>query len=179
MTATTLPAFHADPLLPADLLAHLDAQIASVARLLEIALAQGAAIRAQDVDAVVRHVAAFQAELERRTRVEDDRARLLARAGTTLGVAPGTVTLTQLTGTMAPDDGALVHARSGELQRLLAELMREHRDNQALMRQELAFLDHLLGQLDPSAPAPVYEAGGTRRRPPAADSARRQLDLHA
>ncbi len=174
-----LPTLHPDPLLGADLLAHLDAQIASVTRLLGIALAQGAAIRAQDVDTVVRHVAAFQAELERRTRVEEDRSRLLARAGGLLGIAPSAVTLTQLTATMAPDDGALVQRRSDELQRLLAELMREHGHNQALMRQELAFLDHLLGQLDPSAPTPVYEAGGTRRRPPATDPARRQLDLHA
>jgi hypothetical protein len=170
---------HPDPLLGADLLAHLDAQIASVARLLEIALAQGAAIRAQDVDSVVRHVAAFQAELERRTRVEEDRSRLLARAGALLATAPATVTLTQLTETMAPEHGALAQQRSDELQRLLAELMREHGNNQALMRQELAFLDHLLGQLDPSAPPPLYEAGGARRRAPAADPARRQLDLHA
>jgi FlgN protein len=177
--ATAQPVAHADPLLAGDLLAHLDAQIASAARLLEIVLAQSAAIRARDVDAVVRQVAAFQAELERRNRVEEDRSRLLARAGAALGVAPGAVTLTQLTATMGPRDGVLAHARSDELQRLLAELTREHACNQALMRQELAFLDHLLRLVDPSGPAVAYEAGGTRPRPHAADPGRRQLDLQA
>jgi hypothetical protein len=169
----------ADPLLAGDVLAHLDAQIASAARLLEISLAQGTAIRTHDVDTVVRQVAAFQAELERRTRVEEDRSRLLARAGALLGVAPGAVTLGQLTATMSPSDAAVVEARSAELQRLLAELMREHGQNQALMRQELAFLDHLLGQLDPSAPVAGYEPGGTRARLAGADPGHRQLDLHA
>jgi flagellar FlgN protein len=149
MSATT------DPLLAGDILAHLDAQIASAARLLEIALAQGAAIRSSDVDGVVRQVAAFQAALDSRARVEEDRSRLLARAGVLLGIAPEAVTLGQLTATMSPPDAAVVEQRSAELQRLLAQLVREHRNNQTLMKQELAFLDHLLGQLDPSAPATV------------------------
>ncbi|MGB2712140.1 MAG: flagellar export chaperone FlgN [Conexibacter sp.] len=149
-------AAHPDPLLTGDLLAHLDAQLSSVARLLQLVLAQGVAIRSRDVDAVVRHVAAFQAELERRARIEEDRTRLLLRAGAALGIAPGAVTLTQLTACMTPADGDLAQARSAELQGLLAELAREHAANQALMRQELAFLDHLLRLVDPSAPAPAY-----------------------
>lgn len=174
------PAHLPDPLLSADLLAHLDAQIASVARLLEIVLAQGAAIRARDVDGVVRQVAAFQAELERRTRVEDDRNRLLARAGAAMGMAPQTVTLTQLTATMTPDEAERATHRSAELQRLLAELQREHACNQALMRQELAFLDHLLRLVDPTAPV-AYEAGGTRASGARTGAANghRQLDLQA
>ncbi|HEX4807145.1 MAG TPA: flagellar export chaperone FlgN [Conexibacter sp.] len=160
------PVAHAatDPRLAGDVLAHLDAQLASTRRLLQAVLAQGAAIRAQDVDAVVRQVAAFQAELERRTRLEEDRARLLARAGAQLGTTPAAVTLSQLTALMAPHDARRAHALSAELQGMLAELRREHAGNQALMRQELAFLDHLLRLVDPSAPgdAGAYTAGGIR-----------------
>lgn len=156
-----MSAIATDPRLAGDVLAHLDAQLASTRRLLQAVLAQGAAIRAQDVDGVVRQVAAFQAELERRARLEEDRGRLLARAGAALGVAPHAVTLTQLTTLMAKPDAQLAHARSAELQGLLAELTREHACNQALMRQELAFLDHLLRQLDP-ADAGAYTAGGIR-----------------
>jgi hypothetical protein len=153
-----------DPLLAGDVLAHLEAQLASTSRLLQAVLAQGVAIRNQDVDVVVRQVAAFQAELERRARLEEDRALLLARAGALLATAPAAVTLTQLTALMAPHDAALAQARSAELQGLLAELTREHACNQALMRQELAFLDHLLRLVDPAAPANAggYTSGGMR-----------------
>jgi hypothetical protein len=178
--AVPTPAFAPDPLLTGDVLAHLDAQLGSAVRLLQSVLAQGVAIRAQDVDGVVRQVAAFQAELERRARLEEDRTRLLTRAGAMLGVAPGAVTLTQLTAFMTPADAELAHARSAELQGLLAELTREHACNQAVMRQELAFLDHLLRLVDPAAPADgTYAARGVRPALPAAGSGRRALDLHA
>jgi hypothetical protein len=153
-----------DPRLAGDVLAHLEAQLHSTTRLLHAVLAQSVAIRAQDVDGVVRQVATFQAELERRARLEEDRARLLARAGALLGTAPTAVTLSQLTALMAPQDAQLAQERSAELQGLLAELTREHACNQALMRQELSFLDHLLRLVDPAAPGDAggYTAGGIR-----------------
>lgn len=172
-----------DPRLAGDVLAHLEAQLASTRRLLQAVLAQGVAIRAQDVDGVVRQVAAFQAELERRARLDEDRTRLLIRAGALLGVAPAAVTLSQLVALMAPQDAQRAHARSAELQGMLAELQREHACNQALMRQELAFLDHLLRLVDPSAPgdAGAYTAGGVRPAhvPHTATRAARALDLQA
>jgi hypothetical protein len=167
-----------DPLLAGDVLAHLEAQLAAATQLLQIVLAQGVAIRAQDVDGVVRQVSAFQVELERRTRLDEQRARLLARAGAALGVAPAAVTLAQLTALMTPADAELARTRSAELQGLLAELTRKHACNQALMRQELAFLDHLLRLVDPGAPAMLYEAGGGRPALPAPGT-HRALDLRA
>jgi multidrug efflux pump subunit AcrA (membrane-fusion protein) len=175
-----------DPRLAGDVLAHLEAQLQSTQRLLHAVLAQGAAIRAQDVDGVVRQLAAFQAELERRARLEQDRAHLLARAGALLGAAPQAVTLSQLTALMAPADAALASARSAELQGMLAELTREHACNQALMRQELAFLDHLLrlvgaGGMGPGG-AGAYTANGIRPAHvphTAIRTAPRALDLQA
>lgn len=174
-----------EPRLAGDVLAHLEAQLQSTQRLLRAVLAQGIAIRNQDVDGVVRQVATFQAELERRARLEEDRARLLARAGALLNTTPQAVTLTQLTTLLPPDDAARATAQSAELQGLLAQVTREHVCNQALMRQELSFLDHLLRLVDPSAPvdAGAYTANGIR---PAAHmphttvrSGPRALDLQA
>lgn len=174
-----------DPRLAGDVLAHLEAQLGSAQRLLQSVLAQGVAIRNQDVDGVVRQVAIFQAELERRARLEEDRARLLARAGAQLGTASTAVTLTQLSALMSPQDAQLAHGRSAELQGLLAELTREHTCNQALMRQELSFLDHLLRLVDPAAPGDAggYTAFGVRSgagaSPAPARPSLRALDLQA
>jgi len=183
MSALAIESTSPDPRLAGDVLAHLEAQLASTQRLLQAVLAQGVAIRAQDVDGVVRQVATFQAEMERRARLEEDRARLLIRAGALLNLAPAAVTLSQLSALMSPADAQLAHARSAELQGLLAELQREHACNQALMRQELAFLDHLLRLVDPSAPgdAGAYTAGGIRPAhvPYTATRAPRALDLQA
>lgn len=187
MSALAVAPAIADPRLAGDLLAHLEAQLASTQRLLQAVLAQGVAIRAQDVDGVVRQVAAFQAELERRGRLEEDRGRLLARAGALLSIAPQGVTLSQLNALLSPPDAALASARSAELQGMLAELTREHACNQALMRQELAFLDHLLRLVGAGGMGPgdagAYTAGGIR---PAAHmphttlrSGPRALDLQA
>ena len=185
MSALAIQPTQHDPRLVGDILAHLEAQLQSTTRLLQATLAQGVAIRAQDVDGVVRQLSAFQAELERRARLEEDRAHLLARAGALLNATPQAVTLSQLTALMTPDDAALATARSAELQGLLAELTREHACNQALMRQELSFLDHLLRLVDPSAPGDAggYTSGGIRPVAGAQSGARpthlRALDLQA
>lgn len=168
-----------DPLLTNDVLVHLDAQITSAARLLEIAMAQAAAIRERDVDAVIRQITAFQAELERRTRIEDERNRLLSRAGGALRLAPSEVTVTRMTLLMGPGEAHVAATRSAELQSLLAELSTQHAANQALMRQELAFLDHLLQLVEPAS-ALGYEQGGNRNSMPAASlPGHHALDLHA
>ncbi len=168
-----------DPLLTNDVIAHLDGQIASAARLLEIVLAQHHAIEARDIDGVVREVSAFQAEFQRRIRIEDERNRLLNRAATALGLAPAEVTITRMTMLMAPHHGQVAQTRSAELQRLLLELTRQHALNQQLMKQELAFLDHLLNAVEPMA-ALGYEPGGTVNSMPVAQlPGHHALDLHA
>ena len=52
--------------LEAELLVHLDAQIASAQRLLGYVLQQGKAIRARDVDAVLARLTEIQTEMGRR-----------------------------------------------------------------------------------------------------------------
>ena len=82
----------------------------------------------------------------RRGRLEQERTRLLQRAGRLLGVPAQQVTLERLCDARSrPPAPRAVRERSAELRGLLAEIAREHGINRALMRQELAFLSHLCG----------------------------------
>jgi flagellar FlgN protein len=166
-------------MLEAELLAHLDTQIASAKRLLGLILEQGAAIRARDVDGVLGRLAEVQTEMGRRGRLEQDRTALLQRAGVALGVGAAAVTLERLCTLVTPEAARSAHERSAELRGLLAEIAREHGINRALMRQELAFLSHLT-RLVGGEPEPAYRPGaaGPGARGSAA-SAYRVLDLKA
>jgi hypothetical protein len=78
---------------------------------------------------------------------------------------------------MSPPTAQLARERSAELRGLLAEIQREHLVNRALMRQELAFLDHLVrlvGAEDETGYRPPATPG---RR--ACRRAHRVLDLRA
>jgi hypothetical protein len=156
-------------MLEAELLAHLDAQLASARRLLGLVLEQGKAIRSRDVEGVLGRLAEVQTEMGRRGGLEQERAGLLQRAGASLGVAATEVTLERLCALVTPGAAEAARLRSGELRGLLAEIAREHGINRALMRQELAFLSHLtrlMGAEPEGAYAPP--AGRGARRPPAA-----------
>jgi FlgN protein len=167
-------------MLEAELLAHLDTQIASAKRLLALILEQGAAIRARDVDGVLGRLAEIQTEMGRRGRLEQDRTALLQRAGVALGVGAAAVTLERLCTLVTPEAARHARERSAELRGLLAEIAREHGINRALMRQELAFLSHLT-RLVGGEPEPAYRpaAAGAGAARGAASSAYRVLDLKA
>ena len=162
----------------AEVLDHLQAQIISAQRLLECILRQGVAVRAREVDGVLAAMTEIQAEMGARSRMEHERAALLTRAGAALGLNPAGVTLEAITQLMAPAEGELARARSAQLRGLLAEIAREHGVNRALMRQELAFLDHLMrelgGELDTGYAPPANGAGRPTPRVPF-----RTLDLEA
>jgi FlgN protein len=164
--------------LGADLVAHLDAQIASARRLLDAVLRQGQAIRARQVEDVLARLTDIQAEMGRRAALEAHRAAILTTAGTALGIPPHTVTLEALSQLLQPVEATAAAERSAQLRGLLAEVTREHTINRALMRQELAFLDHLMrecgGELDTGYAPP---ANGTGRPTPRAPF--RTLDLEA
>jgi hypothetical protein len=183
VSATTLnPYLPAPAGIGADVLAHLDEQLASARRLLDAVLRQGAATRRQDVDAVLSCLTEIQGEMERRGRLEQDRTTLLVRAAGELGMAAHLVTLDALASLMAPAQGETARQHSAELRGLLAEIQREHTINRALMRQELAFLEHLTRLLGADDDAGSYGPGGTvgtGMHTPPAPSAHRVLDLKA
>ena len=73
-------------------------------------LEQGAAIRARDVQTVVRLAGILRGEMGRRQLLEEERSRLLARSGERLGVPAEAVTLALLSTLM--DGGAPPSARA-------------------------------------------------------------------
>jgi hypothetical protein len=142
------------PLVPAtegdlgtQVLAHLDAQLASARGLLELVLEQGAAIRARDVHNVVRLSGLMRGALGAREILDEQRTRLLLRSGEQLGVTAEEVTLGRLSALMGPELAERAGALSAELRGLLHEIQREHATNRSLMQIELGFLDHLMGLL--------------------------------
>jgi hypothetical protein len=167
---TTLTADHA---LGAAVLRHLDAQIVSARRLLDLVLRQGQAIREREVETVLACLAEIKTEMARRERLEADRADIIERAARALRITPDRVTLDALATLLPPADADAARSRSAELRGLLAEIAREHGINRALMRQELAFLDHLV-RLIGQEPATGYAPS---KGEPAA--AHRVLDLEA
>jgi hypothetical protein len=156
-------------------LAHLDAQLVSGGRLLDLVLKQAAAVRDRDPEGVLACVAEIQGEMDRRARLERERAQLLQHAAAHANVPAHEVDLELLT-TLIPDHhAAAARAKSAELRGLLAEIAREHLVNRALMRQELSFLDHLT-RLIGSDDTPGYRPELTPRAPAAPH---RVLDLQA
>lgn len=153
-----------DALLTSDVIAHLDTQLTSARRLLQIVLEQGAAIRRRDVQAVVTLTGLMQVELQRRALIERDRARLLERAGARLGVPAGAVSISLLLTIMDPVQAQTAGSCSAELRGMLEEIQREHHVNRVLMNQELAFLDHLLHLADGDRRL-GYDAAGDHSRP--------------
>lgn len=165
-----------DGALTADVLTHLEVQLQSVRGLLQVVLEQGAAIRERNVPAVVTLTSAIQGELQRRRAIEEERTRLLQRAGARLGVGAGAVTLSALSDLMDPQSAALAQARSAELRGLLEVVQREHHVNRALMSQELAFLDHLL-RLAGAGDSGYGVAGERQTSRPTAAGPHRVLDV--
>jgi FlgN protein len=133
-----------DQILPAAVARHLDLQIASAQRLLDLVLRQGTSIRERDVEAVLARLADIQVEMAARESLEQERTELIRRAAVRLEVEPVAVSLPALASLAAPSEQDRLLRRSAELRGLLAEIAREHGINRALMRQELTFLDHLL-----------------------------------
>jgi hypothetical protein len=146
-TLALTPTDQRDRQLTNDVLTHLDAQLASARGLLVLVLEQGSAIRARDVQSVVRLAGILRGEMGRRQMLEEQRSLLLQRSGERLGLAPQDVTLEQLCTLMGPGEAERAQALSAELRGLLHELSREHKTNRTLMQIELGFLDHLMGVL--------------------------------
>ena len=181
LPATLVPAPAAE--LGTAVLGHLAEQLGSARRLLDAVLRQGAATRSQDVEGVLTCLTAIQGEMDRRGKLEVERAQLLVRAAGMLARQAHEITLDELVSLMAPADALLARERSAELRGLLAEIQREHVVNRALMRQELAFLDHLV-RLVGAEDEPGYRPGGVgvggRGSSPAPSlSTHRVLDLKA
>jgi hypothetical protein len=147
-----------------ELLEHLESQLESARRMLGIVLSQGESIRAQDVEGVLARLGDVQAEMVKRVVLERERDRLLADAASVLGMPAAELTLESLL-VLVPDAGAArAREMSAELRGLLSEISRVHAQNRILIRQELAFLDHLMRVLS-GAPQAGYSPFGESAAP--------------
>lgn len=167
------------------LMAHLDDQLRSAEKLLDCVLRQAGAIRDRVVEGVLRAIGEIQAEMERRSLLEQRRGEILELAAGRLSIPAHAVTLEAICALLDPTTAEAARQRSAQLRGLLSEIQQRHTINRALMRQELAFLDHLtrlLGEEDSGAYGPAVDSGrgglvvGPR---PASATAHRVLDLEA
>jgi hypothetical protein len=140
---------------------HLERQLASAQRLLQTVIAQRDAIRAQDVEGVLARLAEVQQEMGRRMQLERERDGLLERASTALRRPATDLTLEMLLVLVPADDAARARALSAELRGTLSETARIHGQNRVLIRQELAFLDHLMRVISGTPEGAYSAAGGT------------------
>lgn len=144
-----------------DLLTHLDKQIRSSKRLLEIVVAQREAIRTRDVDGVLARLAELQGEMAQRLVLEQERERLIGAAATRLGLPFEEVDIEGILSLEPGRDGGPARRLSAELKGLVDETARIHAQNQVLIKQELSFLDHLMRLLSGSWQAGYSPTGQT------------------
>jgi FlgN protein len=149
-----------------DLLAHLARQVGSARKLLGIVLSQNEAIRRQDVESLLARLADVQLEMRTREQLERERDTLLAIAAGRLGVPADDVDLDAIVSLMPPSEADIARRASAELRGLLEEIKRVHTTNRVLIRQELAFLDHLMRVLSGTPDAGYSPTGWTRAPQP-------------
>jgi len=147
------------------LIDHLERQLASARRLLQTVIAQRDAIRAQDVESVLARLAEVQQEMGRRMQLERERDVLLDQASTALRRPASDLTLEMILALLPGDDAVQARALSAELRGTLSETARIHGQNRVLIRQELAFLDHLMRVLSGTPEGAYSAAGGSSTRP--------------
>jgi hypothetical protein len=143
---------------------HLERQLASAQRLLQTVIAQRDAIRAQDVEGVLARLAEVQQEMGRRMQLERERDVLLDQASTALRRPASDLTLDMILVLVPAGDAERARTLSAELRGTLSETARIHGQNRVLIRQELAFLDHLMRVLSGTPEGAYSAAGGSSPR---------------
>jgi hypothetical protein len=149
------------------ILEHLERQLASAKRLLQIVLAQGEAIRVQDVETVLARLGDVQAEMVKRVQLERERDAVLAEAAGSLAMPASEITLEALMMMLPDAEADRARSLSAELRGTLTEVSRVHAQNRILIRQELAFLDHLMRVLSGVPQAGYSPVGQTANQQPA------------
>jgi len=146
---------------------HLERQAASSRRLLGIVLAQGEAIRSQDVERVLARLGDVQTEMVTRQRLELERDELLGETARRLGRPQDEITLDDiLVGSPYPE-AQRARSLSAEVQGLVREASQVHQQNQVLIRQELSFLAHLMSILSGAPQAGYLPTGWAPAQQPA------------
>jgi len=146
------------------LIDHLQRQLESTRRLLEIVLSQRDSIRKQDVESVLASLTDVQSEMSYRVRLEQERDAILHEVAGRTGSAPETIDLDAVLATVPEPEASHARALSAELRGLLGEVGRLHDQNRVLLRQELTFLDHLMRVMSGTPQAGYSPTGWTNAR---------------
>mgnify|MGYP005855915437 CR=1 FL=1 len=146
------------------LVPHLERQLESARRLLAIVLAQGEAIRAQDAAGVLARLVDLQGELAARVELEREREEIVEETARRLGVEAERVDLEAALQGASPEERDRARRLSAELRGVLVEAGRRHEQNRLLVRQELAFLSHLMRVLQ-GRPQGAYSPEGWAATP--------------
>ena len=145
---------------------HLQRQLQSARRLLEIVLTQSAAIRRQDSAAVLTSLSDVQAEMAYRAQLENERGAIIGSYATELGIPADSLDLETMLAGIPSDEAEHARSLSAELVGLLRETGRIHEQNRVLLRQELAFLDHLMRALSGTPQGGYSPTGWVRTNTP-------------
>lgn len=145
-------------------LAHIEKQVESSRRLLGLLLAQTEAIRDRDVETLLARLGDVQGEMAVRQGLEVERDAILRRAAAELGLVPETVDLDAIVELVPPEERDAVRNAGAELRGLVLEIQRVHDQNRVLLRQELAFVDHLMRVLS-GQPQAGYTVNGWQQAP--------------
>lgn len=178
----SLPVISTTGQLGTALLAHLDDQLRSADRMLDLVLRQARAVRVRDIEVVLALVGQIQAESDARARLESDRTALLTQAGAQLGVHGSAITIDAFCSILDPATAFEARERSERLRGVLREVRDEHLVTRALMRQELAFVDHLvrlMGDTDDANNGTYAPPSGPRSAAAPPRQTHRLLDLQA
>lgn len=123
--------------------------------------------------AVIERLREIELEMGERRRLETERAELIAAAAALLALPADDVDLEVLVALGPSEEADTSRRLSAELKGIVGEIERRHIENRVLVRQELAFLDHLMRAI---AGAPQ---GGYTMSQPAAPVYASTLDSRA
>lgn len=150
----------------AQLLSHLARQLESARALLANVLGQNEAIRRQDVTTLLVRLGDLQGEMANRRRLELERDLLIRDAAIELGMSEDEVDLDRILELLPDEESQRARLDSAELRGLLTEISRVHQQNRVLIRQELAFVDHLMRVLGGVPQGPYSPLGFEHTRQP-------------
>jgi flagellar biosynthesis/type III secretory pathway chaperone len=147
-----------------DLRTLLFRQVENLRTLETVIREQQSALVRRDISAILESIQRQESCLEQVHGLEEDRARLMEEISTTLGLAPGSITLRRLTENLDPAVGDELRSTGETARETLENVGRVNRDNQMLIRHSLEFVHEMLGALArDGSDKQTYEPSGNLR----------------
>jgi hypothetical protein len=150
-----------------EIVGNVQEQVSVWQRLLQLSMAQRAALEAQDAQAVHALLQEIEVAMLDRSRAEVRRGMLLGQAAAHLGIEVGDVTRDVIAACCPAELAARLEAAGEELRALVVELDAVVGRNAAMLEQELAIIELLVqGVTTDVAARPTYGKHGTTHEAP-------------